>query len=295
MMSRMASTNASRPAAELGPFLRARRERTSPRDVGLPDSGRRRTPGLRREEVATLAGVSVDYLVRLEQGRDVHPSAEVLAALADAMRLTEDERMHLMKLGVKSGNEAFCPAQLAMLLDVPATVVALLDALDPTPAFVLSPAADVLAWNASWATVVHGIGLLEGGLPSDPTSPGSCSATPPPGGRSPSGGRSPTNRRGDCAGPARSGPIDEHFAAVVDGLAVEPEFAVRWDAHPVAERRRGQLRLDLPEVGELALAYEVLELPDAEQQLVSWLPADEDAAARLERITGPPRLRLVQG
>ena len=70
----------------------ARRSGRCTRDVGLPDSGRRRTPGLRREEVAALAGVSVDYLVRLEQGRDVHPSAEVLAALADALRLTDDER-----------------------------------------------------------------------------------------------------------------------------------------------------------------------------------------------------------
>ena len=86
------------PAGELGEFLRARRERTSPRDVGLPDSGRRRTPGLRREEVATLAGVSVDYLVRLEQGRDIHPSADVMAALADAMRMTEGERRHLYHL-----------------------------------------------------------------------------------------------------------------------------------------------------------------------------------------------------
>ena len=72
-------------------FLRARREQLQPADVGLPDSGRRRTPGLRREEVATLAGVSIDYLVRLEQGRDTRPSPSVIAALADALRL-DDER-----------------------------------------------------------------------------------------------------------------------------------------------------------------------------------------------------------
>jgi transcriptional regulator with XRE-family HTH domain len=69
-------------------LLRAYRERLQPADVGLPDSGRRRTPGLRREEVATLAGVSIDYLVRLEQGRDTRPSASVIAALADALLST---------------------------------------------------------------------------------------------------------------------------------------------------------------------------------------------------------------
>src|SRR3954468_21938403 len=94
----------------VGEFLRARRDQLQPADVGLPDSGRRRTPGLRREEVATLAGVSVDYLVRLEQGRDNHPSAEVLLALADAMRLTEDERRHLFQLGLITGNHVLCPA-----------------------------------------------------------------------------------------------------------------------------------------------------------------------------------------
>ena len=74
----------------LGEFLRSRRERISPVDVGLPDHGRRRTPGLRREEVAALAGVSVDYLVRLEQGRDTNPSTSVLTSLASALRLSRD-------------------------------------------------------------------------------------------------------------------------------------------------------------------------------------------------------------
>ena len=88
--------------------------------------------------------MSVDYLVRLEQGRDTHPSAEVLAALADAMRMSEDERRHLFHLGVKSGNEALCPAR-SRCPRGRADVIALLDALAPTPAFVLGPAGDVLA------------------------------------------------------------------------------------------------------------------------------------------------------
>ena len=84
--------------AELGDFLRSRRARLLPQDVGLPDYGRRRVPGLRREELAQLAGVSVDYYVRLEQGRDIQPSDSVLDAIATALRLDDDERAHLFAL-----------------------------------------------------------------------------------------------------------------------------------------------------------------------------------------------------
>ena len=88
---------------ELGRFLRSRRESVAPADVGLPNGPRRRTPGLRRAELATLAGISVDYLVRLEQSRDTHPSAQVLAALAGALQLDEDDLAHLRKLAAVSG------------------------------------------------------------------------------------------------------------------------------------------------------------------------------------------------
>src|SRR5262249_10822583 len=84
--------------AELGTFLRSRRSRLRPRDVGLPDGARRRTPGLRRQEVAQLAGMSVDYYVRLEQGRGPHPSRQVLAALSRALMLTVDEREYLFRM-----------------------------------------------------------------------------------------------------------------------------------------------------------------------------------------------------
>ena len=93
-------------------FLRARREHVQPGDVGLPDSGRRRTPGLRREEVATLAGISVDYLVRLEQGRDTRPSASVVAALADALRLDDEQRRQLYTLAMV-GQARSCAQLLA--------------------------------------------------------------------------------------------------------------------------------------------------------------------------------------
>jgi transcriptional regulator with XRE-family HTH domain len=85
--------------ADLGTFLRSRRERLAPAEVGLPPGGRRRTPGLRREELALISGVSTSWYTFLEQGRDVRPSVQVLEALAGALSLTGDERDHLMRLG----------------------------------------------------------------------------------------------------------------------------------------------------------------------------------------------------
>src|SRR5688500_11450048 len=130
-------------------FLRARREQLTPADVGLPDSGRRRTPGLRREEVATLAGVSVDYLIRLEQGRDQRPSAAILSAIGNALLLGADEMTHLNKIGMLSANSELCPPPRLMPTEVGATVLTMLDSLAPMPAFVLGPANDVLAANGS--------------------------------------------------------------------------------------------------------------------------------------------------
>ena len=95
--------------SDLGAFLRARREALHPADVGLVDHGRRRTPGLRREEVAALAGVSIDYLFRLEQGRDVNPSASVLVALASALRLGDEERTHMARLAAIANSRELCP------------------------------------------------------------------------------------------------------------------------------------------------------------------------------------------
>src|SRR3954453_10311190 len=128
-------------------FLRARRDQLKPSDVGLPDSGRRRAPGLRREEVATLAGVSIDYLVRLEQGRDTKPSPSVIAALANALRLDDDQRRQLYTLAMISQSEELCPAPRPLAREVAPTVRALLKGLGTTPAFVAGPATDALAWN----------------------------------------------------------------------------------------------------------------------------------------------------
>jgi transcriptional regulator with XRE-family HTH domain len=278
----------------LAAFLRARRERTSPRDVGLPVNGRRRTPGLRREEVATLAGVSVDYLVRLEQGRDDHPSAEVLVALADAMRMSEDERRHLFHLGAISMGAAMCPAATPLAREVAPTVVTLLERLHPTPVFVLGPLGDVLAWNDAWAAVVSALGMLDHAQPNlvryvflDPRSRDAF----------------PTwwVAADEQVGRLRRATVrwegDEAWAELIDELRRVPEFEVRWAAHPVDEKRRGAKLIAHPTAGDLELAVEVLALADdSEQVLVTWLPADDATATRLETLVAPPQpLRVVRG
>src|SRR5689334_9862975 len=126
-----------------GAFLRSRRARLTPSDVGLPDGFRRRTPGLRREEVAMLAGVGTTWYTWLEQGRDVRPSPEVLAALADALRLDAAERRHLFVLN----DQPAPPVRPGAPEQIDAPLRRMLDSLTGQPALVLGRRWDILAWN----------------------------------------------------------------------------------------------------------------------------------------------------
>lgn len=180
---------------ELGDFLRSRREAVRPADVGLPAGFRRQTPGLRRAELATLAGISVEYLIRLEQGRDTRPSTQVLAALAQALRLTAADRDHLQQLAtISQGTELCAHARQAAARTVRSTVHAILDRLDPAPAVVVNHLTDMLAWNDAYDRLARPFGLL------DLTPPNLLSflltdpepATPPPTGPPSSTSRSPT-------------------------------------------------------------------------------------------------------
>lgn len=127
----------------LGQFLRARREALSPEDVGLPAGGRRRVRGLRREEVASRAGVSSDYYMRLEQGRENNPSAQVLDAIAQALQLDDEAADHLRRLTLVGSRR-----RRRGQADVRPQLLRLMDGWSRTPAFVLGPALDVLACNA---------------------------------------------------------------------------------------------------------------------------------------------------
>ncbi|WP_344198668.1 helix-turn-helix transcriptional regulator [Kribbella karoonensis] len=134
---------------ELGMFLRSRRERIRPDEVGFAPGGRRRTPGLRREEVALLAGVGVTWYTWLEQGRDINVSAQVLEAVADTLRLDRQERNHLFTLaGVQVGPSRTDCAVL------PSSVQKTLDAVAPYPALVLNARYDILAFNEAYCRVV---------------------------------------------------------------------------------------------------------------------------------------------
>ena len=141
---------------ELGAFLRSRRERLQPQDVGLPSGPRRRTPGLRREEVAVLAHISTEYYVRLEQGRAAsRPSGEVLAGIAGALRLTDAESGHLHTLA------GTAPAKTGLIQrEVRPSILALLERLPQTAGIVVSAAFEVLAWNDLAAALMEDFAVL---------------------------------------------------------------------------------------------------------------------------------------
>ncbi|MFD4501377.1 helix-turn-helix transcriptional regulator [Streptomyces sp. NPDC058457] len=134
----------------LGDFLRARREALKPHDVGLPEHGRRRVPGLRREEVALLAGVSSDYYIRLEQGRENSPSPQVLGAVAQALKLDAESTDHLNRLCLAASQRPRDRGET----EVSPQLLQLMDGWEHTPAFVVGPALDIMAGN-SLATALH--------------------------------------------------------------------------------------------------------------------------------------------
>ncbi|MEU3529274.1 helix-turn-helix transcriptional regulator [Streptomyces sp. NPDC038707] len=147
----------SSEGAELGRFLRARRTRTSPQQVGLTvGPGPRRTPGLRREELATLAGISIDYYVRLERGRETRPSPAVLDGLARALRLDDQEHQHLRDLAARAARYAPGPPP-APSRSVRPHLKLLLESLRPYPAYVISRSMDVLAWNPGGLALYAGL------------------------------------------------------------------------------------------------------------------------------------------
>src|SRR5579884_2071866 len=136
----------------LADFLRTRRARLRPTDVGLPTRNRRRTPGLRREEVAELANIGVSWYTLLEQGQDVHPSRQVLASLAQALRLTVAEERHLFRL---SSHDELSVKMAAEEEQVTPALQRVVDALNPHPAFAIGRRWDVLTWNRTADLLFH--------------------------------------------------------------------------------------------------------------------------------------------
>ena len=255
------------PRMELGDFLRTRRARLKPADVGLADyGGRRRVPGLRREELAQVSGVSAAYYTRLEQGNAHNVSLEVLDAISRALMLSEAEHVHLLRLAQPRQRR---PRPAPQRQRVRSTLVELLSAMEGVPAYVWGRRTDVLAWN-------HTASALFGDW----------------------GARAPQDRNWaritfldpaarrlfvdweskayDVVAQLRLGAglhaDDPQLAALIGELSLKSEdFRRLWAAHDVKKKTHGGMRMMHPLVGELTLRYETFTLSgDREQSLTSY-------------------------
>lgn len=252
--------------AELSEFLRTRRARLKPEDVGLPDFGRRRVPGLRREELAQLAGVSVAYYTRLEQGNGRNVSAEVLDAIARALRLNDAEHAHLMHLAKPKQHKK---KPVARNQQVRPALRQLLDSIESVPAYIVGRRSDILAWNRmasalfgdwaevpaqerNWARLVFlRPEYRELFVEWD-------------------------QKASDIVGYLRMDagchPDDPQLSALVGELSVKSEeFRRLWAAHNVKEKSYGVKRMRHALVGDLTLSFETFRLvDDGEQSLITY-------------------------
>jgi transcriptional regulator with XRE-family HTH domain len=281
---------------ELGLFLRTCREALTPAEAGIARGARRRTPGLRRSELAMIAGISVEYLARLEQGRDRHPSPQVLSALAHALQLTAEGFGQLERaLQATDGTLHLCRAAPPPARTVRPSVGALLDRLEPTPAVLLNRLGDVLACTNGYEQLAGPLGMLDSTSPNLArylfTDPRARAAYPE------------WDRVADeliVRIKAGSLPGDPHLVELVEELtrAGGAQFTERWAGPRVVPAYTGALRLVHPDAGELRLNRETLGLPDADGQLlVVHLPADDATSAVLDHLTGlrSGALRAVAG
>ena len=243
------------PRRELAEFLKARRTRVRPEDVGLEPGPRRRVPGLRREELALLAGVSADYYQRMEQGRDVRPSEQVLDALARALNFSAEETRHLHALAAAARKPARRRPHVPEV--VPPTTLRLLRTMT-APAVVVGRHLDMLAWNPLGAALL-----------------GELTALPRP-------ARNMLwlllQPGADLTCPERAATVGELTAMLRSAVAAEPghpravelvgelavhsvEFRTLWGRHDIEETTRGRMRIVHPLVGALSLDWDAYRLP----------------------------------
>jgi transcriptional regulator with XRE-family HTH domain len=268
--------------AELASFLKSRRDRIRPSDVGLPHGPRRRVPGLRREVVAQLAGLSADYYTELERGRGAQPSAQVLAALARALRLDGDERAHLFRLA----DRPVPPAAQGPTSHVQPGLLGLLDRLTTTPAQVITDLHETLVQNPLAVALIG----------------------PPPAVRGPEA--SFVHRWFTDPDARRIYPAEDHphhsrvFVADLQAVAARrgndpevtrmvatlrrrsQEFTALWDTHDVALRRTDHKRIVHPALGVIELDCHSLFSEDGRQRLL-WFsaPPGTEGAAQLELLS----------
>jgi transcriptional regulator with XRE-family HTH domain len=264
---------------ELGAALRAWRDRLAPAGAGLPAQGPRRAPGLRREELALLAGMSADYVTRLEQGRASAPSVQVLTALARALRLTAAEREHLFVLaGQPLPGPGVMPAHLTPGLQ------RLLDQLSGIPVCVNDAGWTLLAWNPLWAALV---GDPAGQRGRDRNvlwrhftgAPGRVTHTPAdlP--------RFEASAVADLRAAAARYPRDAGLRRLVADLrAASPRFARLWDDRCVGTHERDHKTVHHPELGPITVDCDVLTVPAVDLRVVAFTAAPGSADADKLRL-----------
>jgi transcriptional regulator with XRE-family HTH domain len=266
---------------QFGEFLRSRRSRMRPDEMGLPATGRRRVPGLRRDEVARLAGVSVEYYTRLEQGRGGRPSDDVLDALAGALHLNPAEREHLFGLAVPPRGTAGVPTQAELRPGIAAMVAA----MSETPVVVSNRRLDVLATNRLGSLVLADLAGANG------TGFRNCALDT---------FLNPAMRHfyvdwddvaRDVVGLLRRLTGQHPHDTRIDGLVTElmarsEDFRTMWTVHEVRQKLHGSKRMRHPLVGEIVLDYENLSLPDDPDVGLTVFTVPEGSGARraLDRL-----------
>jgi transcriptional regulator with XRE-family HTH domain len=266
---------------ELADFLGSRRRQLDPRTVGLPAGGNRRTPGLRREEVALLAGVSHTWYTWLEQGRDIRPSRQVVDALARTLRLSPAEHEYVLRL---SGNGGRTPDGSPDAM--PAHVQRLLDALGTSPAYAITSTWSIVGWNQAYERLYPGVAALPAAdrnllwvVFTDPAV------------RALLGDWTTDSRRFLTQFRAEVGPrlADREVVDLVARLqASSPSFREGWASHDVDRFSSSERRFHHPAVGTLVLEHHQVTPADAPGlQLVVYTAAEgTDSAAKLARMVG---------
>ena len=297
-------SNGTNGGSELGRFLRARRARVTPADVGLAEGpGPRRTPGLRREELATLAGVSIDYYTRLERGKETNPSPSVVNALATALLLEDDERDHLRDLAAHAARSGAPEPSKAPSRTVSPGVELLLESMRPYPAHVVDRTMQLIAWNPGGLRLMAGL---------EDWPPGRRNIVRyvflHPAARSlfedwEKQIRGCVARLRTLAGVEPDAP---DLTDLVDELLLKsPDFARLWERYDVKGNTTGRKTFHHPETGDVTFGYQAMELegagghrlvayhaepgtPEYEAMRLLDATTDENASTGAPVRTGPP-------
>jgi transcriptional regulator with XRE-family HTH domain len=268
---------------ELGHCIRAWRDRLDPAAAGLAAGARRRAPGLRREELASLAGLSVDYLSRLEQGRATNPSPPVLAALARALRLTDEERRHLFLVAGQAP-----PGAGTIDRRITPGVQRMIDRLEELPVLVYDAGWDLVAMNRLGTALVGDMSEFEGRdrnlawrqFNGDHSRFRSAPAQT---------AKREAELVADLHAATTTYPEDERLASLIAELRAEcPRFEEMWRERPVAVRGSDRKTIDHPEVGPVTVDCDILKVQGADLRLIVYSTApdtpDAEALARLTEL-----------